>query len=561
MLTRTDESTGDEGSVASSNFFTDLDRTGTPGMKSTASQAAAGQTSSGKVPSEYVALLMAAQASQAKADRAVADLAALKRSLVELPRSIESRRQEFERARQTMEKLEAEMAEARQLVPAKQAEAAKAIEDAANAQRALAHALIQDETNLDAAQIQELTHHGRPAAVEASAPAKAPAPAAPGTRRNPASAPYFAAGKAASAAVAPRVAGTVTAPSLTNSSDASDAKGNSDQDGDVVEYMVDRDLLCPSCGAPLRGVAEKRCPGCRLGLSVPVMQSVAPGLFDAQRSVWAIRYSAFFAIALSAFLLYSVLSSDWPHRPPKGFGGGSESHRAIASPWSKIFGVPVAIPGMAVYVGIIVISFFTRLGLRDSTRRRAWIALCITGATTAAAGVWFIVMQAFILKAFCPYCLVVDVMGILTGVVVLLKAPLGRREPLPANAIGAISFPRSLNLKVLGMGLAVAFAFIGAHVAANISKPKLEAHQVKQPTNKDDGGLMMGGLETATPKKDSTLKSKDKASVIEKPGTKPAPSVTKPKSTTPDPEEKEGGLLVPGLEVKAPEKPKDKKNE
>ncbi len=540
MLTRTDESADDAPGVTSSTtrFFA-LDHTS---MKSTATQTAAGQA--GKVPSEYEALLVTAQAAQARADRAVADLAALKRSLSELPRTIESRRAEYERTRQLLEKLEAEMQEARQLVPVKQAEAARAIEEAANSQRALAHALIQDDTNLDAAQIQELTTASRPAPPAPPAPpvAQGPAPMAAPTfaeaaqssalRRSETTAPYFSAANTPAAAAVPN--GTFIQPSQGK-------RSSHVADEDVVAYMIDRDLLCPSCGAPLRGVKQTRCPGCRLSLSTSVMRSVAPGLFDAQPAVWAIRIIGLIAIGLALFLGMSVMGGG----RPKGCGVGSDCHYVVSSPWSKIYGVPVSIPGVALYCGILVTTFFTRVGLRDVTRRRAWMLLCIAGAVTALAGVWFVVIQTVILKAFCPFCLTVDLMGILTGVVVLLKAPLGRREPLPSNAIGAIAFPRSLNLKLLATGMLVVLAFVGVHVMASGGKAvsKKDFSQQGQPEKKADDGLMMGGLEMRNrPSPRPTI------DLVPKPDPKtPEPKKAEPKKTEP-PVEKGGGLLVPPLE-------------
>ena len=542
MLTRSNQSTGGDKAAASTARFHELDRIG---MKSSETQAAAGQGSPGKTPSEYESLLVAAQAAQARADRAVADLAALKRSVAELPRTIETRRAEFERARLHLEKLESEMREARERIPAKQAEAAQAIEEAANSQRALAHALIQDDANLDAAQIQELSAASRPAPV-----VREPASASDSRQSaaRAASAPYFS--PAATPAHEGIPKGTFIPPPSNRP-----AQENSE---DVIAYMVDRDLLCPSCGSPLRGVKRTKCPGCGLSLSVPVMRSVAPGLLDAQPAVWAIRIIGIIAIGLALFLGLSVMSSG----RPKGCGVGSDCHFVVSSPWSKIFGVPVSIPGILLYAGILVTTFFTRVGLRDVTRRRAWMLLCIAGAVTALSGVWFVIIQTVILKAFCPFCLTVDLMGILTGVLVLLRAPLGRREPLPTNAIGAIAFPRSLNVKLLATGSAIALAFIGVHYSANGSKTSdrkaFTQQQMGQPEKKDDG-LMMGGLEIRekptgprridlSPKTDPepTVKdagTKKDATVKPKP-TEPAGVKTKPAA------EDKGGLLLPGLEVK-----------
>ena len=72
------------------------------------------------------------------------------------------------------------------------------------------------------------------------------------------------------------------------------------------------------------------------------------------------------------------------------------------SSYSAILGIPVAVLGIIFYVGIFVLSF---LYLR-SKNRKFIVSLLGLSSIGVLMSFWFLYTQAFILNAFCLYCLV-----------------------------------------------------------------------------------------------------------------------------------------------------------
>lgn len=73
------------------------------------------------------------------------------------------------------------------------------------------------------------------------------------------------------------------------------------------------------------------------------------------------------------------------------------------SPWSELFGRPVAEFGLAAYVFLLVVSL---VGLQPRHANARWVALSIF--LTAAAGVAFsgylTYLEAFVIEAWCLWC-------------------------------------------------------------------------------------------------------------------------------------------------------------
>jgi uncharacterized membrane protein len=101
------------------------------------------------------------------------------------------------------------------------------------------------------------------------------------------------------------------------------------------------------------------------------------------------------------------------------------------SEYSVILGVPVALAG-AVFFGLL---FYLSVGLLRSSAvllRRAFKVLAFAGAL-AAVPLFF--LQAIVLRAFCTYCLAVEVLLLgIWALSFLLGAPAGSGEPLEADA-------------------------------------------------------------------------------------------------------------------------------
>lgn len=76
--------------------------------------------------------------------------------------------------------------------------------------------------------------------------------------------------------------------------------------------------------------------------------------------------------------------------------------QVTTSQYSEILGVPVALLGVFYYLTILLATLF----YFDS--RKDWLPRYIAWATCAglAASVWFVVLQIFVIKAICEYCMI-----------------------------------------------------------------------------------------------------------------------------------------------------------
>lgn len=158
---------------------------------------------------------------------------------------------------------------------------------------------------------------------------------------------------------------------------------------------------------------------------------------------WALRALAWLAFAISAYLAWSAITST----PVAGCGVGSENgcDAVLNSPWSKWLGIPVAVLGLGCYASLAGLSVL--LGIRSAAS--PWIATVFSMLAWVAAGasLWFIGIQIFAIGAFCKFCIVTDVCGILIGILATSALIRGRANfsPMspPGTSTAALSSLRS----------------------------------------------------------------------------------------------------------------------
>jgi uncharacterized membrane protein len=135
---------------------------------------------------------------------------------------------------------------------------------------------------------------------------------------------------------------------------------------------------------------------------------------------WPLAGLNVLALALSAYLSWHALAGG----SMIGCGGGSPCDEVLNSRWSSMAGV-VPISGLALGAYLAMLVAIPCLGPTTAApvRRLAWRAMLILAGAIAGSAVWFIIVQKWIIGAFCPYCMATHVTGLLLAALVIWQAP------------------------------------------------------------------------------------------------------------------------------------------
>lgn len=130
------------------------------------------------------------------------------------------------------------------------------------------------------------------------------------------------------------------------------------------------------------------------------------------------------AIALLAFLgmidaLYLSLKRDAGPIPCHVTRGCND---VLTSPYSELASIPISWFGLAFYLVVFSFAVFEAFGFENLLEKIFWPALAAFVTSLALTGI-----QAFVLRAFCEYCLASA--GFVTAIFVLVPRPSsGRRK-------------------------------------------------------------------------------------------------------------------------------------
>lgn len=131
---------------------------------------------------------------------------------------------------------------------------------------------------------------------------------------------------------------------------------------------------------------------------------------------WVSTGLTLLGLALSAYLGWHYLMGG----SVIGCGGGGPCDVALNSRWSAIGSVlPVSGLSVGAYLAMLVASFFISPAAEAPVRRLAWRAMLVLSGAIAGSAVWFMFVQKWVIRAFCPYCMATHITGLLlTGLVI-----------------------------------------------------------------------------------------------------------------------------------------------
>ena len=131
-----------------------------------------------------------------------------------------------------------------------------------------------------------------------------------------------------------------------------------------------------------------------------------------------------------------------------GCGPDSNCHTVLTSRWASWFGIPVSAAGLVIYACLLGGTFLTNPRSPADQRRRTWQILIFCAATTLGAGLWFICVQAFILRTFCPYCMTAHGCAMIAAGLILSQAPIRPPPEKPKQRAKQAYVPPSLVLRL-----------------------------------------------------------------------------------------------------------------
>jgi uncharacterized membrane protein len=186
------------------------------------------------------------------------------------------------------------------------------------------------------------------------------------------------------------------------------------------------------------------------------------------------------ALALSTYLSWHYLVGG----TVIGCGSGSPCDQVLNSRWSTIGGVlPVSGLAAGAYLAMLVASLSIGPATAAPVRRLAWGAMLVLVGAAAGSAVWFIILQKWVIGAFCPYCMTAHITGLLLAALVIWRASVqfdddstdvATTNPFPASNVGAVSnaSPRRFIGPMPAFGLAlVGLALAGILAACQIEFP------------------------------------------------------------------------------------------
>lgn len=130
------------------------------------------------------------------------------------------------------------------------------------------------------------------------------------------------------------------------------------------------------------------------------------------------RYKIILALMITS-IISSAMLSFIPLEQACGIGGEGDSCVAVqTSEYEKTFGINNA------HIGLVAFPILAILTILELKRPRKYQKKMITFGMTLGAmfAIYFIYLQFFVIKAFCKYCIVVDIAVILSlGLILLWK--------------------------------------------------------------------------------------------------------------------------------------------
>lgn len=125
-----------------------------------------------------------------------------------------------------------------------------------------------------------------------------------------------------------------------------------------------------------------------------------------------------------------------------GCGAGSSCEKVLSSRWANVLGfMPLSGLALGIYVAVLVCLLMLRQTKDVESVRLLWMVLTLLAGAITGSAVWFILLQKYVVQAFCPYCMSVHGTGLLVSGMIIYRSfreLKGTRRLLPCAATGLV---------------------------------------------------------------------------------------------------------------------------
>ena len=123
------------------------------------------------------------------------------------------------------------------------------------------------------------------------------------------------------------------------------------------------------------------------------------------------RLLLFVAFAIATYLAWGSLRTGGV----PGCGPDSDCDKVLGSRWANVWGVPVSLLAVPIYLAALVSTF---------SRDIRWNFLTTLATVILFGVVWFVALQVIAIGAFCKFCLAAHIAGAIAAVLILRASPL-----------------------------------------------------------------------------------------------------------------------------------------
>lgn len=167
----------------------------------------------------------------------------------------------------------------------------------------------------------------------------------------------------------------------------------------------------------------------------------------------AARLLLVLATALASYLAWGSISEG----SLAGCGPSSGCDKVLSSRWAYWLGIPVSVPAVLTYLGLLIGSFMI-YGRTTAQRRQAWMMVIVLSIMITGVVFWFAGLQMFLLKSYCRFCLAAHGSALVAVALLLRNSPVQRgfkSAPAKGNP-QTLPFRSALNASLVGLaGLAI----------------------------------------------------------------------------------------------------------